>query len=143
MKVIVGSRTLWPTPSLASNILTLMVSTDEHFAVRQTKQGEVSSMTEMMALRIGARINRTVTPWAPMGNTRASTFHRDISMVDSASEVHAFFGPDALMQGGTGHVVYCALRRGVHVHAYEVDVDGNIIETASDEGDLAKLWTEG
>jgi hypothetical protein len=140
VKIIVGSRDLWPTPNLASAVLSIMVSTDEDFAIRWNKQ-DPSSAIETMVNKIGERIGRTVVPFRATEGGSAAGYFRDVKMCQEASEVFAFFAPDKLMQGGTGHVAICALRQGLPVHAFELDDDGNVTESASDEGDLVEAWT--
>ena len=70
---------------------------DEHFTVRQSARGVISSQVEELTLRIGSRINRTVEPWAPSGFGRRCVYDRDIAMVQSATEVFCFFAPGRLM----------------------------------------------
>lgn len=131
MKVIVGSRDLWPVPAVASVVLSIMVSTDDDFAVRANRAGEITSGTEDLAWRIGERVGRRVIKFT----TGNGNFYRDIDMVQRADKVYAFFAPGQFMHGGTAHVVSCALKAGVPVEAYELDEDGNVIETATDEGE--------
>ena len=55
---------------------------------------------------------------------REGTYVRDAHMVQMADHVIAFFTPETLMAGGTGHVVQKALDKEIPVSAYEVDEDG-------------------
>lgn len=134
MKVIVGSRDLWPVPVVASTILSIMASTDDEFAVRANRSGILSSGAEDLAWRIGDMIGRRVMKFKPANGD--GNFQRDNWMVKEADKVYAFFAPGQFMEGGTGHVVACALRAGKPVEAYELDSAGNLVETATDEGDL-------
>lgn len=140
MKIVVGSRSLWPTPNLAQAVFRVMIGTDQPILVRSDYFHKVTSPTEDIAVRIGSRLNRPVTPWAPGGRTRSSVYLRDVHMVDSADEVFAFFAPGRLMEGGTGHVAAVGLRRGIAVHAFELDDEGEVVEIASDEGDLVRIF---
>lgn len=139
MRVIVGSRELWPTPAIASAVLAIMASVNEDFAVRASRQGLIASGVEELALKIGEKIPRTVTPWEPGVGTSA-TFTRDNRMVAASSGVYAFFAPGHEMQGGTGHVVAVALRTGTAVEAFHLDDEGQIVEIGSDPGDLWALY---
>lgn len=134
MKVIVGSSDLWPVPAVASAILAIMVSTDDEFAVRANRAGVLASGTEDLAWKIGERVGRRVIQFKPS----SINFSRDVEMVQQADKVYAFFANGQFMQGGTGHVVACALREGKPVEAYELDEGGNVVETAADEGDVNK-----
>lgn len=139
MKVIVGSRDLWPTPGIASAVLAIMVSTDEPFCVRSNKAGTLTSSVEEMVVRIGERIGRRVTVMAPLGGAdRATVFTRDNRMVAASSGVYAFFAPGQEMVGGTGHVVAVAIKTGTSVEAYCLDEHGNVVELGSDDGE----WRE-
>lgn len=132
MKVIVGSHDLWPVPAVASVVLSIMVSTDDEFGVRANRAGLLASGTEELAWKIGDRVGRRVIKFQP----GTINFSRDIEMVRGANKVYAFFANGQFMQGGSGHVVACALKRGIPVEAYELDEDGNVVETATDEGDV-------
>lgn len=133
MIVIVGSKGLWPTPALASTILSIIISTDAPVGVR-FRVGVETSMTETLANKIANRVGREVSVWkVSPSDGSAAGFLRDIRMVTEASHVYAFFGPGEEMTGGTGHVVEVALRRGVPVTAYHLDPTGNVVEFASEE----------
>lgn len=136
VKVIVGSRELWPVPSVASAVLAIMVSTEDDFAVRCNRAGLLASGTEELASKIGERVGRKVVRFGPDGLTRPAglTFSRDADMVRRSDKVYAFFASGQFMQGGTGHVVACALREGKPVEAYELDENGDVVEIATDEG---------
>jgi hypothetical protein len=55
---------------------------------------------------------------------REGTYVRDAHMTAMADHVFAFFTPDTLMEGGTGHVVDKAIDKEIPVTAYEVDETG-------------------
>jgi hypothetical protein len=52
---------------------------------------------------------------------REENFKRDVSLVDYADRVEAFFDPEHVMEGGTGHVVEVAQRMRKPVRAWTVD----------------------
>jgi hypothetical protein len=141
MITVVGSRTLWPIPSLASTILDLMIANrSEQFAVRCNRAGETTSGTEDLVIKIGARTNINTITWPPIGGN--GNFPRDNAMVVKSIAVHAFFAPSELMEGGTGHVAAVALRAGVPLTAYTLDDSANVIVVAEDEGDLLRMYKE-
>lgn len=140
MRVLVGSRDLWPTPNIASIILAIMATNTDDYAVRCDSHGNVSSMVEEMALRIGDRIDRKVMKWYCKDIGSSAAFVRDNEMVTSSRGVFAFFSPGALMHGGTGHVVTVALRLGLPVEAYEPNDYGTIELVAADEGELMHAY---
>jgi hypothetical protein len=138
VKVVVGSSDLWPTPAIASAILVLMLSTDEHqWAVRANQYGTPSSSVEELTMRIGDRIGKSVVKHYSEPAARSS-YKRDNTMTGLANEVFAFFAPGQFMHGGTGHVVSVALRIGIPVTAYELNDEGQVIESATDEGILSQ-----
>jgi hypothetical protein len=55
---------------------------------------------------------------------REGTYVRDAHMASMADHVIAFFTPNTLMAGGTGHVVNKAIDKDIPVSAYEIDEDG-------------------
>lgn len=144
MKVIVGSSELWPTPALASKILAIMVSTESDFGVRArgnwTRHASDdpywTSMTEELAAKIGDRLGKSVVSFIPMEAGSSTAFKRDVRLVKAADEVFAFFGPQGEVEGGTAHVVACALREGIPVTAYGLDDDGSIMEIGHDGGEF-------
>lgn len=135
MKAIVGASSLWPTPALASAILTIMVSREDDFGIRCTSSGSPSSMTEEMVWQIGAKTGKIVRTFkSPSEAGSKAGYMRDVALVRAADEVFAFFGPDGQLEGGTSHVVVCALRSAIPVIAYGVDPSGSIVEIGSDPG---------
>lgn len=114
-----------------------MVSTEDSFGVRANRVGVPTSGTEDLVTKIATRVDREVFYYITQDDE--TNFRRDVRMVHDADRVYAFFANGQFMQGGTGHVVACALREGKPVEAYELDVHGNVVETATDEGD-ANPW---
>lgn len=145
MKVIVGSSALWPIPALASKILAIMVSCEDDFGVRARGNGSSSSSgepyftsaSEELTAKIGDRIGRSVVSFVPFDEGSSTSFKRDVRLVKASSEVFAFFGAEGEVEGGTAHVVACALREGIPVTAYGLDDDGiSIIEIGHDAGEI-------
>ena len=134
MKAIVGSSDLWPIPSLASMLLTLMVSTNEHFAVRlpHPDSDSASSMTEDLVLRIGNRIDRRVFVF-PCNRSYGSSaaWKRDVELVKSVTEVYAFFGAGGINERGTGHVLSLAMNHNKSVTAFCLNGQGEFDEVGS------------
>jgi hypothetical protein len=60
--------------------------------------------------------------WVPViGKGRAGTYERDIDMVAGADLVLGIFESDAIMEGGTGHVIEKAIDQNVPAVAYSLD----------------------
>lgn len=64
-------------------------------------------------------------------HTRA--FERDRQMVDGSDRVIAFFPEETFMEGGTGHVVQCALEAEVPTEAWAQTASGLQLVAESDE----------
>ena len=58
---------------------------------------------------------------------REANFERDASLVTYADRVEAFFDPEHIMEGGTGHIVEVAQRIGKPVRAWTVDEEDNLV----------------
>jgi len=58
---------------------------------------------------------------------REENFKRDMSLVDYADRVEAFFDPEHVMEGGTGHVVEVAQRMRKPVRAWTVEGDDLVL----------------
>lgn len=63
---------------------------------------------------------------------RGDVYRRDMQLVDDADKVIAFFDPDHVMDGGTGHIVETAMRKEKPVEAWTV-VDGELIRVGEDQ----------
>lgn len=143
MITIVGSSSLWPIPPLAMEVLQIMLRhKGETFGVRSNRRGDLASGTEDLVAKLGDRLHEHVLPWPPVNGGGSSAFVRDNLMVSRSIAVYCFFGPDALMVGGTGHVAAVALRQGVKLTAYTLDDFGSVTRVAEDDGDLLELWSE-
>ena len=134
MIVIVGARDMWPTPQLVGRVLAIIVSTDEDIGIRGNLAGAATSPTEEVAIRIAMRLGHYVKMYNPeRGDGNGRNWLRDSRIVNDASEVHAFFGPDGV-EGGTEHIVTVALRQDKPVTAYAPDNTGELVVIGSDEG---------
>lgn len=148
MIAIVGSRDLWPIPSVASAVLNILISNPgEVFAIRCNREKVNASGTEDLVERIAARLHMNTIQWPPQAPThpaggRSQTYLRDTAMVARCWAVHAFFSPGELMSGGTGHVAAVALRAGISLTAYSIDNNARVYVVAEDEGDLLRMWQE-
>lgn len=138
MITVVGARSLWPIPSVASAVLSIMLDhRGDVFCVRANRNGELASGTEDLVEKIGARIGVTTLPWP---SSTGSSFHRDNAMVARSSHVYAFFAPGALMEGGTGHVAAVALRANIPLIAYSINDDANVYVVAEyDKEELLEM----
>lgn len=58
---------------------------------------------------------------------REANFKRDASLVDYADKVEAFFDPEHVMEGGTGHIVEVAQRMHKPVRAWTVEGENLVL----------------
>jgi hypothetical protein len=68
----------------------------------------------------------------PTSGPRGDVFRRDMELVDDADAVTAFFDPNAIMEGGTAHIVEVALRKGKPVEVWTVE-DGELVRVGEHE----------
>lgn len=133
MITIVGSAALWPIPSLASEILAiLMRNPNTTVSVRANMKGDLASGTEDLASKIAQILGNDVQSWRPYPHN-SSVFERDAMMVAESSHVYAFFAPGKLMEGGTGHVAAVAMRQNIPVTAYTIDENADVYPVAEYE----------
>jgi hypothetical protein len=100
---------------------------------------------EQLTFRLCAALSIPVAIRTPdLGTGRAGVFDRDIRMVEESDAVIAFFDPEHVMLGGTGHVVEKAIDKEKPTYAYEVDADGlrwvGGIEPPEDS--ILREWTD-
>lgn len=80
-----------------------------------------------MIARIAAELKFEVDWFEPHeAGGRGQTYNRDFELVGAADRVWAYFSPEAIMEGGTGHVVEAALAREIPVEGWVVDEQGKI-----------------
>lgn len=145
MKVIVGSSDL----PLSLDIVGLVAAAfaaappGEAFGIRvPIDESGPASPVERLVESVATRLDRQVIRFSPTKGGRSAIFFRDYEMVETATEVVAFFSPDREMEGGTGHVVKAALDRGIRVEAYSCQPDGTLVYLGSDEGVAAQSPSE-
>lgn len=119
MKVaVVGNRAL-VLEQVVDHLLRTLVSLPVDTVVllrkgRKTPAGDFESLTQALCLQLHINYEWCV----PDEGGREAVFQRDISMVDQADAVVAYFAPDSVMEGGTGHVVEKAMDVDRPVFAY-------------------------
>jgi len=87
----------------------------------KSRPGKFEQMIARWCLEMGHPEARWVVP-DPDGGPGA-VFNRDREMVKRADLVLAFFAPGATMEGGTGHVVECAIDLAIPCYSWVVDRD--------------------
>lgn len=91
---------------------------------------------EQLVAQICARLDLEVEWCMPKRNGgRAAVFERDIAMAERADEVVAFFPANAVMEGGTAHVVEKAIDADRTTNVY-VMLDGEKRLVASHEPEV-------
>jgi hypothetical protein len=139
--------------TVVSSILAIvaMLPEDAEVAVRGPKALDgFASTLEEWAYRITAATGRDPRVYRPVeGNGRQSVYMRDYDLVDMSEHVYAYFAPDHIMEGGTGHVVKAALDRHIPVEAWTINDEGQLVLVGSDDGhppaspeELADIWNE-
>jgi hypothetical protein len=81
---------------------------------RKTPAGDFESLTRYLCLNLHFDYEWCI----PDEGGREAVFLRDVEMVDRADAVVAYFAPDSVMEGGTGHVVDVAMMADRPVYAY-------------------------
>lgn len=69
----------------------------------------------------------------PDGNGRAAVYKRDYELVENIDRLEAYFAPDRVMEGGTGHLVESAMARNIPVYAWTVSERGEVIRVGEFE----------
>lgn len=89
-----------------------------------------SEGVDFLAKVIAEALGIEVVVFRSMGG-REENFKRDASLVDYADRVEAFFDPEHVMEGGTGHIVEVAQRMRKPVRAWTVDGDELVLVGSS------------
>lgn len=77
---------------------------------------------EQFVAELASRLGHPVVWCTPeVGKGREATYERDIAMADKCDAMIAFFPPDKVMDGGTGHVVEKAIDANRRVDCYIVE----------------------
>lgn len=85
--------------------------------VRRPRQSKMNTF-ERWVVELCDALDIPVRFCTPDSNDRSAVFRRDYEMVEAADYVEAYFSPDRIMEGGTGHVVEAALSREKAVYAW-------------------------
>lgn len=129
---VVGSHDLDPA-LIASHLLKQLVSLPTPSIVmlrrgRKTKPGPIEMLTESLCRQLEIAVE-----WRePQAGARAGVYNRDVSMVGACDAVWAYFDPEHVMEGGTGHVVEKALDQDRPVYAW-APIDGSMTDVGSHE----------
>jgi len=83
---------------------------------RTSPPGDFELLTQALCLNLHLDVEWCI----PDEGGREAVFLRDVEMVRQADAVVAFFSPDLMMAGGTGHVVEKAMDADRAVYAYSV-----------------------
>lgn len=101
----------------------LRLPKDCSILVRRARSGRVNSFEALVA-DLAVRTGRTVQFYEPQGDDRGAVYRRDYAFVEAATYIEAYFAPDRVMEGGTGHIVDAALARECPVFAWTVTPSG-------------------
>lgn len=100
--------------------------------VRKGRQSPLGTL-ESVAVAIAKTHKHMVLYCQPDGNDRASVYKRDYEMVESVDRLEAYFAPDRIMDGGTGHLVEAAIARETPVYAWSIADSGHLIRVGENE----------
>lgn len=85
--------------------------------------GKVEAVAAQMATDLQLDVELC---FPPVGGGREGVLTRDYDMVERADRVIAYFSPEKVMDGGTGHVVEAAMNRDIPTEAWRLDQDGRL-----------------
>src|SRR5688572_4018229 len=133
---IVASHDLEATPEIATQVAAALLARQRPFClhVRHNSEGFTSYVEHLAADLHFAMTSFQATLHTARGPNRSDVYYRDFDLVSNVDRVIAFFRPDRLMEGGTGHVVYAALCKEVPVEIWTYDDFDNLVNIASDDG---------
>lgn len=144
--VITAPRKMFVTSEVQQKIVGALafLPEDAFVSIRARSDGRPSSYVEGWLLKLHARKD-VPTPWTltvyKASKERGGAWKRDRSMVEGASRVIAFFDESNFMEGGTGHVVQCALEADVPVEAWAQTFHGLELVAEDDKGvDHTETW---
>lgn len=101
--------------------------------VRSAGWGGPSSVVDAYVRQCAEQRGLTIQLCSPQLPGREGVFHRDNEMVAAADRVVAFYDPEHIGEGGTGHVVEAALRANKPVTAWTVR-DGTLVYVGDLDG---------
>lgn len=119
-----GSSTLTVAPDNLLYFLTDGTPHDTTVFLRRglkARPGKFERMVAQWCLEMAHPTARWIIP-DPDGG-RGAVFDRDREMVRQSDLVLAFFSPGLKMEGGTGHVVECAIDLNVPCYSWEIHRD--------------------
>jgi hypothetical protein len=90
--------------------------------------GKVEAVAAQMATDLQLDVELC---FPPVAGGREGVFKRDYTMIERADRVVAYFSPDKIMDGGTGHLVEAAMNRDIPSEAWRLD-DGGRLERVGD-----------
>lgn len=85
--------------------------------------GKVEAVAAQMATDLQLQVELC---FPPVAGGREGVLKRDYTMVERADRVVAYFSPDKIMDGGTGHVVEAAMNRDIPSEAWRLDENGHL-----------------
>jgi len=85
--------------------------------------GKVEAVAAQMATDLHLYVELC---FPPIAGGREGVFKRDYTMVERADMVVAYFSPDKIMDGGTGHLIEAAINRDIPTEAWRLDEDGRL-----------------
>lgn len=119
---VIGSRS-FPIRHGAGYIFEVISSLTPNIDILVVRPSEgVDYLAKVMAEALGVE----VVMFRSLGG-REENFKRDVSLVNYADRVEAFFDPEHVMEGGTGHIVEVAQRMRKPVRAWTVDGDDLVL----------------
>ena len=105
--------------------------------IRANTKGKITSYLERWILDL---CSLTGTAWyvkiCHSAGAGGAAYKRDREMVAGADRVISFFDEENFMEGGTGHVVQCAMEANVSVEAWAQTADGLELVAEDDDGNL-------
>lgn len=119
---VIGSRS-FPIRRGAGYIFEVISGLTPNIDILVVRPSEgVDYLAKVMAEALGIE----VVMFRSLGG-REENFKRDVSLVNYADRVEAFFDPEHVMEGGTGHIVEVAQRMRKPVRAWTVDGDDLVL----------------
>lgn len=134
MKVGFAASSDFLTMRLASDVAAKIEALPDGSTVF-IRKGKIAAlgMFETLVETIAKKYGHVVLYCQPDGNDRSAVYRRDYELVESVDRVEAYFAPDRIMDGGTGHLVEAAIAKGIPVYAWTVSGRGLIIRVGEFE----------
>ena len=139
--IITAPRKMEVTDEVRTQIIAALTFLPENseIRVRADMRGRFASPIEEWVSEI-CRVSGTDLHSFGTG-TNCKAFERDRQMVQGVQQVIAFFPEATFMEGGTGHVVQCALEADVTTEAWVETLTGLELVAESDTGiDHMETW---